>query len=136
MALAQYLGPAGLAVVTTPGVIQADDDTQLEPDLLVVPVQYADSESWRRMTGWWLAVEVSGLASRVYDRDFKTDAYLRLGVREVWRLDLRDRTLFVSRQGGPANISHTGSLTWHPVEMPEPFQLDLGTVLPPRPLSQ
>ena len=64
MALAQYLGPAGLAVVTTPGVIQAGDDTQLEPDLLVVPARCADNESWRQMADWWLAVEVSGRASR------------------------------------------------------------------------
>ena len=136
MALAQYLGPAGLAVVTTPGVIQSGDDTQLEPDLLVVPARCADSESWRRMSDWWLAVEVSGRASRVYDRDFKSGLYLRLGVREVWRVDLRDRTVYVSQRGRPADVPHTATLTWHPADMATPLRLDLGTVFPPRPPSR
>ena len=133
LALAQYLGPAGLAVVTTPGVIQAGDDTQLEPDLLVVPARCADNESWRQMADWWLAVEVSGIGSRVYDRDFKTGAYLRLGVREAWRVDLGDRVVFVSRRGGPADVPCTATLTWHPTEMAAPLRLDLRTVFPPLP---
>ena len=88
MRLAGYLGPDGPAVIVTPGVIQLEDHTQLEPDLLVIPASLADEASWRRIAGWWLAVEVSGRDSMVYDRDFKRDAYLRLGVREVWRVDL------------------------------------------------
>ena len=35
--LAGYLGPDGPAIFVTPGVIQLEDHTQLEPDLLVVP---------------------------------------------------------------------------------------------------
>jgi Uma2 family endonuclease len=135
MALSLYLGPSAVAVVTTPGVIQVGDDTQLEPDLLVVPAQYADGASWRQMTDWWLAAEVSGRASRIYDRDFKTDAYLRIGVREVWLVDLADRVVFVSRRGGPAEVAHRNRLVWHPAEMMEPLELDLRTVFGPRPVS-
>jgi Uma2 family endonuclease len=129
-ALWDYVGPSALAAVTTPGVLQVGNDTQLEPDLLVVPARYADSVSWRQMTGWWLAVEVSGRASRVYDRDFKTDAYLRIGVREVWRVDLRDRTVFVTRPGGPIEVPHVDRLVWHPTEMTEALELDLRTIFP------
>jgi Uma2 family endonuclease len=129
-ALWDYLGPAGLAAVTTPGVLQVGDDTQLEPDLLVVPARYVDAASWRQMTDWWLAVEVSGRASRVYDRDFKTEAYLRIGVREVWRVDLRDRTVFVSRHDGPADVPHVDRLVWHPPEMTEPLKLEVRTIFP------
>ena len=128
MAVSAYLGLDGPALVTSPGVIQADHDTQLEPDLLVIPTRYVDSGSWRQMADWWLAVEVSGRASRVYDRDFKTEAYLRLGVREVWRVDLRDRVLYVSRPGGPAHVPHPDRLTWHPAEMGRPLELDLRTI--------
>jgi Uma2 family endonuclease len=129
VALSVYLGLSGQATVATPGVIQVDDDTQLEPDLLVIPARYADRPSWRQMTDWWLAVEVSGRDSRVYDRDFKTGAYLRVGVREVWRVDLRDRTVYVSRQGEPADVPHAERLIWHPAEMDEPLDLDLTTIL-------
>ena len=131
MAVSAYRGSGGPAVVTNPGVIQVDDDTQLEPDLLVIPARFADSGSWRQMTDWWLAVEVSGRASRIYDRDFKTDAYLRLGVREVWRVDLRDRVLYVSRPGGSADVPHAGRVVWHPPEIAEPLDLDIQTVFGP-----
>lgn len=47
MALANYLAPAGLATLTTPGVLQRGKDTQLEPDLLVVPARFENSTSWR-----------------------------------------------------------------------------------------
>lgn len=127
-ALWEYLGPGGLAVVTTPGVIQVDPDTQLEPDLLVVPARFQDQTTWRRIDEWWLAVEVSGRESRVYDRDFKRDAYLRLGVREVWRVDLPDRTVYLSRPGGPTEAPHRDRLVWHPAEMPKPLVLDLALV--------
>lgn len=128
MAVVTYLAPAGLAAITTPGVLQRGKDTQLEPDLLVVPARFENSTSWRQVTDWWLAVEVSGPASRIYDRDFKTAAYLRLGVREVWRVDLRERTVYVSRQGGPVDAPHTERLLWHPAEMPGFFELDVQTL--------
>lgn len=130
IAIAVYLAPVGLATITTPGVLQRSDDTQLEPDLLVIPARYRDSTTWRQMSDWWLAVEVSGPGSRVYDRDFKTVAYLQAGVREVWRVDLRDRTVFVSQQGGPLDEPHIGRLVWHPAEMPQPLELDLRSIFP------
>ena len=123
--LGAYLRTTGAAIVVTPGVIQLDDDTQLEPDLLVIPSALAEQTSWRRMKGWWLAVEVSGRASRIYDRDFKRDAYLGLGVREVWRLDLQERRLYRTRPGAAGEAPFLDRLTWHPPEMLEPLALDL-----------
>lgn len=125
MELAAYLKPARLAQVVTPGVVQTGSDTQLEPDLLVIPTHYLLGISWREVTDRWLAVEVSGRDSRVYDRDYKANAYLELGVREVWRLDLRDRSIFVSRPGEPPDQPHDERLQWHPVEMPVALALDV-----------
>lgn len=130
-ALWGYLGPDGPVIVTTPGVIQVHPDTQLEPDLLVVPARFQDQVSWRRIGEWWLAVEISGRDSRVYDRDFKRDAYLRLGVREVWRVDLQDRTVYVSRPGEPAEAPQADRLVWRPAEMSEPLGLDLHPIFGP-----
>ena len=119
MRLVDYLGPYGPAIFVTPGVIQLEDHTQLEPDLLVFPVGLTDETSWRRITGWWLAVEVSGRDSKVYDRDFKRDAYLRLGVREVWRVDLMDQRVHRSRPGEATEVPYGNELRWHPPEMAE-----------------
>ncbi len=124
-ALWGYLGTDGPAMVLSPGVIKVGNDTQLEPDLLVVPSKPRQPKSWRQLTQWWLAVEVSALASRVYDRDFKTSAYLRIGVREVWRVDLRDQAVHVSRGDLAAPIPHTQHLTWRPPELATPFELEL-----------
>ena len=48
----------------------------------------------------WLAVEVLSPSSRVYDRDFKRDAYLSLGVQEVWLVDPTLEEIEVSRPRG------------------------------------
>ena len=66
---------------------------------------------------------MSGRDSRVYDRDFKRDAYLRLGVREFWRLDLQERRLYQSLPDGPTETPFVDRVTWHPPEMAEPLIL-------------
>jgi Uma2 family endonuclease len=119
-----YLEPVGLAYAVSPGAVPSDPDTQLEPDLLVIPIRYFGAE-WREMAERWLAVEVSGRGSRVYDRDYKRNAYLDLGVREVWRVDLRDRLIYVSRPGDPPDLPHGNRLEWHPPEMPAPLVLEV-----------
>jgi len=131
-ALWAYLGSTGPGFIMAPGAIQAGNDTHLEPDLLIISARFANVKSWRQIRDWWLAVEVSGPASRIYDRDFKTAAYLRAGVREVWRLDLRDRTLYLSRTGQPVEIPHRAQVVWHPVEMAEPLTLDIAAIFGPR----
>jgi Uma2 family endonuclease len=122
-ALNAYLGLDGPAFVVSPGVIQQRDDTQLEPDVLVVPGQFRGEASWRSIRDWWLAVEVSGRGSRAYDRDFKTPAYLDLGVREAWRIDLAERT--VDRFTPTGESRFVERITWHPAEMGHGFRLEL-----------
>jgi Uma2 family endonuclease len=93
--LGGYL-PATTADIFSPGVLEVEPNVHLEPDILVVPAGAAGPEAaWTEIRSWWLAVEVSG-ESKLYDRDHKTPAYLQLGVREVWRVDLRERRMFVS----------------------------------------
>lgn len=129
MVLSAYLLPSGAAVLVTPGAIQSGDDTQLEPDLLVIPTAMAHHDSWRKIKGWWLAVEVSGRGSRIYDRDFKRDAYLALGVREYWRLDLTERRLYRSVPGRSGEVGHADLVSWHPPEMPVPLTISIPELL-------
>jgi Uma2 family endonuclease len=123
-ALNVYLGLDGPAFVASPGVIQRQNDTQLEPDALVIPRRFWGRSSWRLMNDWWLAVEVSGRGSRVYDRDYKAGAYLELGVREVWRVDLSERTVDRFAPGSPHGSRFEEAITWHPPEMGREFRLD------------
>jgi Uma2 family endonuclease len=47
----------------------------------------------------------------VYDREFKRDAYLALGVREVWLVDVRDRSIEVCVRKGAGRVVRD-ALTW------------------------
>ena len=125
-ALNGYL-PRNLARVFSRGSVEVEPNLHLEPDVLVVPAEELrhgmDPEArWTAIRAWWLAVEVSGAGSTPYDRDYKRPAYLALGVREVWRVDLKDRCVFVSRPGAVEQRC-AEQLTWHPPERPDPLVL-------------
>ncbi|NOT08797.1 MAG: Uma2 family endonuclease [Gemmatimonadales bacterium] len=93
------------------GAIEIRPDTHLEPDILIGKMP--DIARWDAVRDHWLAVEICGVASRVFDREVKRDAYLQLGVKEVWRVDLDLRCIFVSRPGGPSDIHHDTTLSWY-----------------------
>jgi Uma2 family endonuclease len=120
-----YLGRDGPAVAVSPGEIEIAPSVLLDPDVLVLPARFADGTKWTKMSGWWLAVEVSGRASRRYDRDYKRDVYLALGVREFWLVDLEEQCVLVSRQGTTRDTRYATRLTWHPPEMAEPLVVDV-----------
>ncbi len=121
-ALQQLLGTR--AYVTGPGVIERRPGTHLEPDVLVFPGPIGKDFAWSDLTGHWLAVEVLSRSSMKYDRDFKRDAYLALGVPEVWLVDRWERALFVCRAGeGERRV--TGSHAWHPADVPVALALDI-----------
>ena len=103
----------GYAHVLGPGAVVRPPNTQLQPDLLVIPSRFPLSLDWKKVTEQWLAVEILSRSSRVYDRDFKRDAYFALGVREVWIVDPRKKMVEVSKHaGGFETIS--AQLEWNP----------------------
>ena len=95
----------------SPGLVTTPPLTQLEPDLLIVPPRFALGTPWAEIGEHWLAVEILSRSSRVYDREFKRDAYLALGVREVWLVDLRDRSIEVCTQPGEGRLVRD-AVTW------------------------
>ncbi len=127
-AVAHYLGTAGPAVVVAPGEIELRPSVHLEPDILVHPARFGPGVAWTGISEWWLAIEVSGRSSRRYDRDYKRDAYLALGVREVWLVDLDEKCAFVSKASAPRDVRHTQQLTWHPEETPKPLVIELAEI--------
>ncbi len=70
----------------------------LEPDILAYPPHWPIRSRW---------VEVFSPSSRIYDRDYKRGAYLQLGVREVWLVDVDDESVDVSRQNGGIEVVRT-----------------------------
>jgi Uma2 family endonuclease len=63
---------------------------------------------WRKITEHWLAVEVLSRSSRIYDREFKRDAYFALGLEQVWLVDWRDRSVEVCAGKGRSRVVREG----------------------------
>ena len=95
----------------SPGVVTLPPLTQLEPDLLIVAPRFAPGTPWAEISEHWLAVEILSRSSRVYDREFKRDAYLALGVREVWLVDVRNRSIEMCVQSGAGRVVRD-AVTW------------------------
>lgn len=102
--LALALQEPGLAHVVGPGAVERRPKTQLQPDILVYPARFAPTTDWNKITEHWLAVEVLSPSSRIYDREFKRDAYLSLGVQQVWLVDWRDESVEVCTAKQPCRV--------------------------------
>ena len=113
------------AQVVAVGAIQRGKNTQLQPDILVVPPGYGPKANWRQIHGWWLAVEVMSPSSRIYDREVKRAAYLALGVQEYWLVDLRSRSIEIWTRGERNGTIVTDSLTWRPASLDREIILEL-----------
>lgn len=125
----QLLGTAlgnGVRVVG-PGVVPRAPKTQLEPDVLVYPARFPAKVPWSQITEHWLAIEIFSPGSRIYDREFKRDAYLRLGVREVWLVDADERSVEISRALGVSEYVRD-VIIWRPQVVDVEVRIDLAHV--------
>jgi Uma2 family endonuclease len=109
--LAVSLQEPGLAHVVGPGAVVRQPRTQLQPDILVYPARFSPKTDWSKITEHWLAVEVLSRSSRIYDRDFKRDAYFALGVQQVWLVDLRRQSVEVCTGKGKSRVVRD-SIRW------------------------
>lgn len=122
--LTQAVMITGEAQVVGPGAITVPPRTQLEPDILVYPARYAIDSKWEAIDEHWLAVEVLSRSSRVYDREVKRDAYIALGVREVWLVDRWNKVVEVSRVAGRGDIVRD-VLHWRVPTLPLEVEISL-----------
>ncbi|MBM4188061.1 MAG: Uma2 family endonuclease [Gemmatimonadetes bacterium] len=95
----EFLAPEVGAFVAGPGVVELRPSLRMEPDVLVGRLGTGTGSGWDRVAERWLAIEVSGSGSRIYDRDYKRTSYLAVGIPEVWRVELEARKLFRHRAG-------------------------------------
>ncbi|HKR09713.1 MAG TPA: Uma2 family endonuclease [Gemmatimonadaceae bacterium] len=110
--LAISLQKTGLAQVVSPGAVVQLPRTQLQPDILVYPARFSPATDWRKITEHWLAVEVFSRSSRMYDREFKRDAYFALGVQHVWLIDWHERFVEVCSADETSRII-SDAIHWH-----------------------
>ena len=116
-------GPHGY--VYPVGAVHRGPNTRLLPDILVASPQGRPSIEWARMTELWLAVEILSPSTERYDRDYKVNAYLALGVREVWLVDAREQVIEVHRTVGEAPTVVTDMLEWRAPTVAKPLTLDV-----------
>lgn len=112
--LERFLGGGPDVGVWSPGVVTIDRESRLMPDVMVgvVPGSWTD---WSEIRDRWLVVEVSGPGSRVYDQEYKRDAYLATGARAVWIIDLTTRAISVTTSRGGEPAVEGGPVVWrHP----------------------
>lgn len=114
--------------VVGPGVVPRAPKTQLEPDVLVYPARFPVNCRWSQITEHWLAIEIFSPSSRIYDREFKRDAYLRLGVREVWLVDTDERSVEISRALGVSEYVRD-VITWRPPTLDIDVRINVEDVL-------
>jgi Uma2 family endonuclease len=96
-AVRAVLPPGWLVRIQLP--VSLDDESEPEPDLVVVPgrpADYLQSHPERPV----LAVEVAE-SSLSFDRAHKGSLHARAGVRDYWLVNLVDRVLEVYRDPGP-----------------------------------
>ena len=110
--LVTALQEPGFAHVVGPGAVIRKPNTQLQPDILVYPSRFKPRSEWVDIDEHWLAVEVLSRSSRVYDREFKRDAYFALGVQQVWLVDWRDAVVEVCTALGKTR-SVRDEIVWH-----------------------
>jgi Uma2 family endonuclease len=86
-------------IVRTQSPVWLDDESEPEPDLVVVPGLPADyrlAHPGRPV----LTIEVAE-SSLVFDRDVKGSLYARAAIRDYWILNLVDRSVEVYRDPAP-----------------------------------
>jgi Uma2 family endonuclease len=117
----------GHAHVVGPGAVVRKPKTQLQPDILVFSSRFSPKTDWTKISQHWLAVEVLSRSSRVYDREFKRDAYFALGVEEVWLVDWREQHVEVCTGTGKSSVVRD-RIRWATPHVDAAVEIDLSEV--------
>lgn len=92
-----------------------------------MPSRFSPDAEWSEISEYWLAVEILSRSSRTYDREFKRQAYLDLGVTEVWLVDRHAGVVETSRTPRDVNVVRD-VITWRIPTGAVDVTVDLDTV--------
>jgi Uma2 family endonuclease len=86
--------------------VEFEFGTYLEPDMMFVSHDLETQMSGKR-TSSDIVFEVLSDSTAVYDRTTKADTYLALGIKELWLIDLENKTVEIR------NETREKMLSWH-----------------------
>ena len=114
-AVADYVRAAGVGhVFRAPADISWSDDTLVQPDVFVVPLEDARTLDWAQMKTLLLAVEVfSRSTARAY-RFTKRRLYQEVGVPTYWIVDPERRCVEVWTPDATVPVVEWAEVAWEP----------------------
>jgi Uma2 family endonuclease len=114
-ALQDYTHDAGTGhVFHSPADISWSEDTLVQPDLFVVPLEEARTLDWERMKTLLLAVEVLSPSTARADRFTKRRLYQEVGVPTYWIVDPDRRCVEVWTPEATFPAIEWEAVSWQP----------------------
>jgi Uma2 family endonuclease len=108
-----------------------DEDTEVQPDLFVVPLAEARTLDWSKLRRPHLIVEVLSPSTARHDRFTKRAEYQRRGVPLYWIVDLDQRQVEVWTPEDHFPTVERERLRWEPEGAAAPFTFDLEELFRP-----
>jgi Uma2 family endonuclease len=108
-----------------------EEDTEVQPDLFVVPVEEARTLDWARLRHLLLVVEVLSPSTARFDRFTKRLEYQRRRVPLYWVVDPDERVVEAWTPDDHFPRFERERLVWHPGDAASPFALELADLFRP-----
>jgi Uma2 family endonuclease len=132
VALRSYLAREPVAhAFSSPSDISWGEDTLVQPDVFVLPLDQARTLDWAQAKTLLLAIEVLSPSSLRADHVIKRRLYQEHGVPEYWVVDA-DRKIvdiWTPRAFFPRSEKH--QLVWHPSAARSPLTIPLNDLFQP-----
>ncbi len=124
--LSNYAKAAGLRVYVAPAAVTWSDRTELQPDVLAIPLAGGKPAKRFEDVGiLTLAVEVLSPSTMRVDRSTKRREYQRRGVNEFWIVDPHARSIERWRPNDKEPEILFDTISWQPDPGIPPLVLDL-----------
>lgn len=120
-----------LHVFAAPADISWSDDTLVQPDVFVVPLEQARTLDWSQMHELLLVAEVLSPASARGDRFTKRRLYQERRVAQYWLVDGDERLVEVWTPDAQRPVIEREQLVWRPAAATSPFTLLLEDLFRP-----
>lgn len=129
--LASYLEREKVGQVFPGGDISWSDDTLVEPDLFVVPLDEARTLDWSAMHSLQLVVEVLSPSSLRADRFTKRRLYQEVRIPAYWVVDADNRLVEVWTPDVQFPAVEAERVSWQPAHGTNPLVIELAELFRP-----
>ena len=110
-----------------PGQVLPDGNTEMQPDVFVIPLDGTDAnDAWDTNGRLLLACEVLSPSTARFDRVNKRPKYQSMGAT-YWIFDMDARVVEEWLPGAAQSTVLSAEISWQPDEVPEPLVIDLAS---------